>query len=53
MKKYSNIISLGFFCSVATEIERIGMRSCSYPFDCVISDFKNVEDMIENHFQNF
>lgn len=53
MKKYSNIISLGFFCSVATEIERIGMRSCSYPFDWVISDFKNVVDMIENHFQNF
>lgn len=53
MQKYSNIVSLGFFCSVSTELERIGMRNCSYPLDWVISDFSNVMDMIENHFRDF
>lgn len=27
MKEYKNFISLGYFCSVALELERIGLRS--------------------------
>lgn len=51
--KYSNIISLGFFCSVASELERIGLRSASYPFDWLISDFEGVIRAIESHFEDF
>lgn len=52
-EKYNNVISLGFFCSVASEIEKIGLRSSSYPFDWLISDFKGVIAVIENHFEDF
>lgn len=32
-KKFCNFVSLGYFCSVASELERIGLRTCSGPFD--------------------
>lgn len=48
-----NCISLGYFCSVALELERIGLRSASYPFDWTISDFEGVIDAIENNFIHF
>lgn len=49
-----NIISLGFFCSVASELERTGIRDSSYPFDWLISgDFHSVLSLIENHFDGF
>jgi hypothetical protein len=51
--KYS-IVSLGFFCSVALENERIGLRDCSLPFDWLItSDFEKVLWLIENEFKDF
>ena len=53
MKKYTNVISLGFFCSTASEIERIGLRNASYPFDWVISEFDLVLNLIENNFSDF
>lgn len=53
MAYYSNIISLGFFCSVASELERVGLRSASYPFDWLISDFEGVVKAIESHFEDF
>jgi hypothetical protein len=53
MKEYQHFISLGYFCSVASELERIGLRSCSSPFDWCISDWKGVEDAINNNFVNF
>lgn len=53
MKKYSHFISLGFFCSVALELERLGLRSASYPFDWCISDFKGVIQAIDSHFDDF
>lgn len=37
---YKHVISLGFFCSVALELERKGLRDASYPFDWLISDFQ-------------
>ena len=52
-KEYS-IVSLGFFCSVALEHERIGIRDCSLPFDWLItSDFRKVLELIENNFEGF
>lgn len=53
MKQYKHFISLGYFCSVASELERIGLRSTSSPFDWCISNYEGVIDAIENHFENF
>jgi len=47
-----HVISLGYFCSVAEGIEKMGLRSASYPFDWVISDFPGVIRAINNHFEN-
>ena len=47
-----HVISLGYFCSVAEGIEKMGLRSASYPFDWVISDFRGVIQAINNHFEN-
>lgn len=53
MEKYKHFISLGYFCSVALELERIGLRSCSSPFDWCISEWEGVERAITTHFENF
>lgn len=47
------MISLGYFCSVALELQREGMRDASYPFDWVISDWFGVQKLIKNHFDGF
>ena len=49
-----NVVSLGYFCSVAKENERIGVRNRSLPFDWVISsDFEQVIYLIKSKFENF
>lgn len=53
MTEYTHIVSLGFFCSTASELEKIGLRDASYPFDWLISDFKGVIECIQNDFQDF
>lgn len=53
MEKYKHIISLGFFCSVSSELERIGLRDSSYPFDWLISSFDSVLELINNGFEDF
>lgn len=54
MKRFKNIISLGFFCSPALEFERLGYRRYSFPFDWLITpDFHTVIDLIENNFTDF
>ncbi len=53
MKKYKHFISLGYFCSVALELERIGLRNCSSPFDWCITEWKGVEKALTTRFQNF
>ena len=50
---FENVISLGFYCEVAKELERIGLRSASYPFDWLISSWSGVEKMIDNNFDGF
>lgn len=53
-QKFTNIISLGSFCSVAMELEKKGLRGASYPFDWLISDsFECVMREIENGFSDF
>ena len=51
MKKH--FISLGYFCSVASELESMGLRNESSPFDWLISDFEGVIKAIQNNFENF
>ncbi|MCU7557555.1 papain-like cysteine peptidase [Macrococcus capreoli] len=48
-----NIISLGFFCGPAQELEKYGFRSSSFPFDWLISDFKGVNELVQNNFIQF
>ncbi len=53
MKKYDNFISIGFFCSVAQELERIGLRSTSGPFDWLICSADGMSRLIESRFEHF
>lgn len=46
-------ISLGYFCSVAIELEKLGLRNESSPFDWVISDFEGVIMAMQEHFVDF
>lgn len=48
-----NYISLGYFCSIASELEKFGLRTESSPFDWVISDFEGVIMAIQEHFAYF
>lgn len=52
-KKYNNFISLGYFCEVAEDLEKLGLRNTSSPFDWCITDFKMNIKLIENEFDNF
>lgn len=53
-ENYRHFISLGFFCSVASELERYGLRSASGPFDWQSCDsFKERMDLINNRFEKF
>lgn len=52
-KSFKNVISLGYFCEVAGELEKYGLRSASYPFDWMISDFSGVIKCIEEEFKDF
>lgn len=53
MTEFKHFISLGYFCSIALELNRIGLRDCSSPFDWCISDWIGVETVIDNHFKGF
>ena len=54
MKKvYSHYISLGYFCEVAQDLEKLGLRDFSSPFDWGISCFKNVIEAIDHEFEGF
>lgn len=50
---FSNYISLGYFCSIAQDLERMGLRSTSSPFDWCISNFEGVIDAINRNFENY
>ena len=46
-------ISLGYCCSIATDLEKLGLRDQSSPFDWLISDLKGVIMAIREHFSDF
>ena len=46
-------ISLGYFCSVSMDLEKLGLRSESSPFDWLISDFEGVVRAMECGFADF
>lgn len=52
-KKFENFISLGYFCEVASDLEKLGLRNTSSPFDWCITDFKMNIRLIDNKFDNF
>lgn len=45
-----HVISLGYFCSPALELDRLGYRNASYPFDWVISNTRSVSRLINSNF---
>lgn len=53
IKKYENFISLGVFCGVAQDLETLGLRSKSSPFDWCLSEFECIVRLIENKFDGF
>lgn len=53
MSEYKHVISLGFFCSTSLELDKLGLRSDSGPFDWIISDFEGVINCIKYNFENF
>ena len=52
-EKYDNYISLGYFCEVAQDLEKLGLRNQSSPFDWGISCFPGVIDAIDKEFYDF
>ena len=50
---YKNYISLGYFCNIASDLEELGFRNTSSPFDWEISVFEGVISAIDNRFNNF
>lgn len=53
LNNYVNFISLGFFCGVAQDLEAMGLRATSSPFDWTISNFKEVIRAMDNEFDSF
>lgn len=50
---FRNVISLGYFCAPAMQLEKHGFRNASYPFDwLIITDFKLVLQLLDNGFEN-
>jgi hypothetical protein len=51
--KYRHVISLGYFCATAHELQRYGLRDGSYPLDWNISPIGSVLAMMESGFNGF
>lgn len=52
-RRYDNFISLGYFCDVAQNLEKMGLRDVSSPFDWSITYFDGVIKAIDNRFDGF
>ena len=51
---FRHYVSLGWFCSVALELERIGLREASLPFDWIGTErMETVITLIEDRFEGF
>jgi hypothetical protein len=49
---FDQIISLGFSCHIAMDLESLLYRDHAYPFDWAITDMRSVNDLIESGFQD-
>lgn len=52
-RDYTNYISLGYFCEVASDLEKMGLRSFSSPFDWGLSNFPRVIEALDRKFEGF
>ena len=50
---FSSVISLGFYCGVASSISKHGFRSFSGPFDWENSEYEGVLHFIDDDFSDF
>jgi len=50
---FRNVVSLGFFCSTALELKRLGLRTNSLPFDWTIALLPGVLESIRTNFTGF
>ncbi len=50
---YKNYISLGYFCNVAIDLEKLGLRDQSSPFDWIWTYFEDVINAIDKEFDGF
>jgi len=50
---YKHVVSIGYFCSTALELERYGFREASYPLDWVTCPLKPTLALLESDFQGF
>lgn len=50
---FEHYVSLGHCCYVAIELENMGLRSTSSPFDWVRTRWKAIEYSINNNFKNY
>ena len=49
-----NFISLGYFCNIASDLGKMGLRKYSLPFDWLLTPrFSSVISLIENNFHDF
>ena len=53
-RKFEHVISLGYFCTIAMEMQRYGLRDSSMPFDWLFDvDWTSIEELWDNHFMQF
>lgn len=50
---FKNYISLGFCCPVAGDLEKLGLRNSSMPYDWNVTSWSTIEDTIRSHFANY
>lgn len=50
---FKHYISLGFCCHMAGNLEKMGLRSASMPYDWNVTYWRAIEDTIRSHFDNY
>jgi hypothetical protein len=50
---HRTVVSLGFFCGVANELKRFGLRKRSFPIDWLITDGETLIELIASRFSGF
>jgi hypothetical protein len=51
--EFPTFISLGTTCAVAYQLNKLGLRYESYPFDWTKTDLKKINNVLENNFELF